>query len=225
MVDDDDILVRYLASFFDKSGYNLIAVSKGEEISSIIDKNHIELVILDVLLPEKDGFYWLEWVKTYHSHIPVIMASINGGEVDRLRGLEMGAHEYIPKPYFDRELLIKTKRILGHDNTQYKLRKINIGNYVFDIDKNNIEKEGNETVQLTSHEANILKLLCLNSGSVLSRDDIMLQTKGTKHDPRDRSIDIHINNLRKKIEDTPSRPKFIHTVRGKGYQFKFIENI
>ena len=220
MVEDDDILIRYLESYFLKNGYNLISILKGEDISEVINSYHIELVILDVILPGKDGFYWLEWINSYHPHIPVVMASINGGEVDRLKGLEMGAYDFIPKPYFDKELLIKTKRILGHGNTRYKSRKIDFGDFIFNMEKNHIEKNNDELVQLTNHEANVLKLLCLNSGTTVSRDDIMIQVKGTIHDPRDRSIDIHINNLRKKIESTPSKPKYIHTVRGKGYQLR-----
>lgn len=220
MVDDDDILVKFLTSFFFKRGYNLISISKGEDMSAVIEKHHIKLILLDVFLPGKDGFYWLEWAKSYHSHIPVIMASTGGGEVSRLRGLEMGAHDFIPKPFLDRELLIKIKRTLGLEKARYKFRKMAVGDVVFDIEKNYIEKTNSDTVQLTCHEANILKLLCLNSGSVLTRDDIMVQIKGTLHDPRDRSIDIHINNLRKKIEEIPSKPKYIHTVRGKGYQLR-----
>jgi DNA-binding response OmpR family regulator len=212
------MLVKYLTLFFHKYDYELTAISCGEDIAKTLSECHIELVILDVELPGKDGFYWLEWLKNYHLHIPVILSTINNGEVERLRGFELGAADYIPKPFIDKEILIRARKILGHSQHNYQSRCLKVGNVTFDTRNNTLSKEGQETIVLTALEADIFKLLCLNAGTVLTRDDINEQIRGVKHNPLDRSIDIHINNLRKKIEDIPAKPKYIHTVRGKGYR-------
>jgi DNA-binding response OmpR family regulator len=215
LVEDDDIVVKYLTLFFHKNGYKVISIESGEYIATILDKHRIKLVILDIGLPGKNGFYWLKWLRNYHSHIPVIISTINSGKIDRLKGFELGAIDYIPKPFIDKEVLLRVKNILGHS---YQSRYLNIGNFTFDIRNNSISKNGREKVILTALEADIFKLLYLNAGTVLTRDDINEQIRGVKHNPLDRSIDIHINNIRKKIEDVPSKPQYIHTVRGKGYR-------
>ncbi len=216
IVDDDDILLAYLQKCLFRNGYIVSCLSDGEGIPSILEKDRFDLVVLDVNLPGKNGFYWLNWLRHYHPTVQVIMASVNTGEDDRLCGLENGALDYLIKPFHDQELLIRIGNIFHHHPSRSIDRTIHIGELTLDTINNRVLKEGIET-RLTLLEVNILKLLYLNAGATLSRDDIMQHVRGTKHNPLDRSIDIHINKIRKKIEEDSSNPSYIHTIRGKGY--------
>lgn len=217
LVEDDEILRNFLRICLGQHGYQTECLSEGEGIPKCLEQNKVSLVVLDVLLPGKDGFYWLKWLRQYHPHIPVIMASVKANENDRLFGLENGALDYLVKPFHDKELLIKINNILGKQSTNDSQSCIEIGNLILDVVNNSVHKNGDEA-RLTLLETNILKLLYLNAGAVVSRDEIMEQLKGSQHNPLDRSIDIHINKLRKKIEDDPANPNFIRTIRGKGYR-------
>lgn len=217
LVEDDEILRSFLRICLSQHGYQTECLSEGEGIPKCLEQSKISLVVLDVLLPGKDGLYWLKWLRQYHPHIPVIMASVRANEDDRLLGLENGAHDYLVKPFHDKELLIKINNILGGQSTNDSPLCIEIGNLILDVVNNSVHKNGDEA-RLALLETNILKLLYLNAGAVVSRDEIMEQLKGSQHNPLDRSIDIHINKLRKKIEDDPANPHFIRTIRGKGYR-------
>ena len=197
-------------------------VFKKSDFSLVLNKIPAKIIVINTYSIDSNDFYCLEWLKSYYSHIPVIVLFKNASCEERVQMLELGIYSYILKPCLDQELLIVVQRILDISKKQHKCRTINIGNLVFDIVTNVIVKNREKAIHLTVLEADILKLLCLNAGYVVSRDDIMLQIKGVKHNPLDRSIDIHINNLRKKIEPLPSKPKYIHTVRGKGYQIHKI---
>jgi DNA-binding response OmpR family regulator len=200
LVDDDEILRGFLRICLSQHGYQAECLSDGEGIPKCLEQTKVSLVVLDVLLPGKDGLYWLKWLRQYHPHIPVIMASVRANENERLLGLENGALDYLVKPFRDRELLIKINNILGNQSTNDSQPCIEIGHLRLDVVNNSVHKNGSEA-RLTLLETNILKLLYLNAGAVVSRDEIMEQLKGSQHNPLDRSIDIHINKLRKKIED------------------------
>ena len=216
IVDDDDILLLYLKKYLCKHGYKVSCLIEGEEIPEKLEKNEnlFDLLLLDVNLPNKDGFYWLNWMQHYHPTLPVIMISVRSGLDQRLYGLQNGAKDYLTKPFHKQELLIRIKNLFH----QVQERTTIIGDLIVDTRRNKVFKN-NHDLLLTELEMNLLQLLYLNKGSVLSRDDIMLHIRGVKHNPLDRSIDIHINKIRKKIEGNPSQPTYIHTVRGKGYTF------
>jgi DNA-binding response OmpR family regulator len=219
LIEDDDILRKFLQLCLCHHGYHTECLPDGDGVPKWLENNRVDLVILDVMLPGKDGIYWLKWLKQYHPHIPVIIVSSRINEDDRLCGLENGAHDYLIKPFHDKELLIRINNILKNHSIWREQQQLEIGNLLVDVDNNKVLKNGFEA-HLTLLETNILQLLYLNSGAVVSRDDIMEQLKGAEHNPLDRSIDIHINKLRKKIEDDPSNPAFIRTVRGKGYRLQ-----
>ncbi|CAA6828307.1 MAG: Unknown protein [uncultured Thiotrichaceae bacterium] len=216
IVDDDDILQVFLQKCLLNHNYKTFCLSNGEGIPDALEKNHIDLIVLDVLLPGKDGGYWLKWIKQYHPQIPVIMASVLTNENERLRGLQNGAIDYLIKPFHDQELLIRIKNVLRRSTFGTVQTTLKIGSLHIDTKNNNVDKNG-DIFPLTQMETNILKLFYLNPGTVLSRDEIMEQVKGVKHNPLDRSIDIHINKIRKKIEEDPANPIYIRTIRGKGY--------
>ena len=204
------VLSTYFATYTNKFS--------NEKLSSILDDNQAHLAIIDIVNIDQKSLYCLRWLKNYHPHLPILVILEMASSEDRIKMLKLGIQTYILKPFLSEELLIMVNNLLDNRQGQCKYQKIDFGDLVFDTYTNSILKDKEKTIHLTTLEADILKLLCLNSGSVLSRDDIMLQIRGVKHNPLDRSIDIHINNLRRKIETTPSSPKYIRTIRGKGYQ-------
>lgn len=217
LVDDDEILRKFLQVCLGHHGYNAMCFPDGDNLPKLLDQGGVDLIVLDVMLPGKDGIYWLKWLQQYHPYVPVILVSAKASEDDRLHGLEFGARDYVVKPFRDKELLIRIGNILKERSTTQDHSELQIGNILFSVDNSCVMKD-NAEVRLTTLEANILQLLYLNAGAVVSRDEIMTQLRGAEHNPLDRSIDIHINKLRKKIEDDPSNPALIRTVRGKGYR-------
>lgn len=223
IVDDDRGLCDWLQESFAPHGYHVICLPDGEGIPEILRTQTVHMVVLDHALPGKDGMYWLRWFKHYYSHLPVIMASKKASSEHRLLGFENGAHDFIIKPFHERELLIRIEHILKRmAPPQVVQRNLQIGAMQLDTENYVIEKNG-VTTRLTQLETQIIKLFYINAGVPLSRDEIARQVRGTKYNPLDRSIDIHINKIRKKIEDNPSQPQYIRTLRGKGYYLHLPE--
>ncbi len=216
IVDDDRILGKFLQSYLSGFGFAVEHLLDGHAMPRFLEKNRIDLVVLDVVLPNKDGIYWLRWLKQYHPHIRTILTSVKNDEDNRLIGLESGAMDFLSKPFHDKELLIRINNILRKRSFFDEHRAVTVGGLILDFENNMVTKN-DEKIRLTLLESNILKLLYLNVGAPVSRDDIMLQIRGASYHPLDRSIDIHVNKLRKKIEEDPSNPVYIRTVRGKGY--------
>lgn len=224
VVEDDDILSDFLDKYLLNKGHQPTCISSGDEIPATLDKQRFDAIVLDLMLPGRNGLYWLKWIRQYHSYVPVIIISSNASDDDRLMGLKAGAQDYVIKPFHGDELLIRIENILkstSRNSRQYF--SVQIGHIKLDLDKSRIFKN-NEEIKLTVIEVNILKLLYINAGATLSRDEISEQIRGAKHHPLDRSIDIHINKLRKKMEDEPSNPVLIRTVRGKGYSFNLPDS-
>ena len=224
IVDNDRILLNFLDRYLTVNDYSTTCASKGDEIPALLEKTRYDLIILDDIKPSnRSNFYWLKWIKQYYSYIPVIVMSPRVNEDYRLEGLLSGAKDYLIKPFREGELLIRIQNTL-RPNKPVSLRHtvLSIGNLMIDMDKCSVIKD-EESIKLTTLEANILKLLYLNAGAVLSRDEITEQVRGGQHRALDRSIDIHINRLRNKIENDPTSPKLIRTTRGKGYSFHLPE--
>ncbi|SJM93249.1 winged helix-turn-helix domain-containing protein [Crenothrix polyspora] len=223
VVDNDEILQCLLYKYLTLHQFSTRFMSNGSGLPLLLAKNRIDLIVMDVLLPDKSGLYWLKWLRQYHVHIPVIIASVKANEDDRLLGLENGAKDYLMKPFQCKELLIRIENILtAHSYADNDNRYLHMGELTLDTETGTVTK-GDDHVKLTQLETDILKLLYINTGSIISRDDIMGQIRGTIHNPLDRSIDIHINKLRNKIEDNPAEPTYIRTVRGKGYRLHIPE--
>ena len=200
VVDDDEVMQHMLQKYLSSQFFSTKNIYEGRELPTLLKKSRIDLIVLDVMLPDKSGLYWLKWLRMYHAHIPVIMASAKTDQDDRLLGLENGARDYLVKPFQYKELLIRIENILGSSPPVEDVKQITIGDMKLDTVMLTLAKNGSE-IKLTELETDILKLMHINAGAVISRDDIMMQVRGTQHNPLDRSIDIHINNLRKKIED------------------------
>lgn len=221
IVEDDLILSAFLDTYLKKNSYQITCINDGDQIPATLDKQRFDAIILDLMLPGRNGLYWLKWIKQYYAHTPVIIISSRANEQNRLQGLKAGARDYVIKPFHETELLIRIGNILNNSQP-HSQHLIELGEISLDLDKCRLFKQGQE-VALTGIEADILKLFYINAGAVLSRDEISEQIRGVKHQPFDRSIDIHINRLRNKIEDVPAKPLLIKTVRGKGYSLRLPE--
>lgn len=216
IVEDDEILCQFLQKSLTKRDYWVDILHNGEAMPKLLERHSIHLLVLDIILPNKDGIYWLKWIQQYYPNIPVIITSVKDKPAERLEGLQAGARDYLIKPFHSAELLIKIKQILGNALEESPQTILKIGEMTFNIEDHCLYKDGAE-IRLTKIESKLLQVFCHNAGIPLSRDEIMEQSMGQQYFPSTRRIDTHINRLRNKIEDIPSKPVYIRTVRGRGY--------
>jgi len=224
LVDDDEKLRRLLKEYLEGYEFQVFTLADGEAVLNTIRKESPELVILDVMLPKKDGLEALKEIRAV-SRVPVIMLTAKGEEADRVVGLELGADDYLPKPFSPRELLARIKAVLrrlepGVKATAEESRALRVeaGNLVLDKARQILLMEGKE-IPLSSTEYRVLRVLMENPNRVLSRDQIMTLARGKDFMAFDRSIDVHISKLRAKLESDPRSPKRIKTIWGSGYMF------
>ncbi len=223
VVDDDPILQSYLEINLTQRNYKVTQLNKGEEIEAVLPQHTIDLIVLDLMLPGEDGFYWLERLRSEYPSMDILILSAKKSDNDRVQGLELGAVDYLPKPFHMKELLIRIENILQRSpNRQQDSNKSNtvfkFGEFQFDTRLNTLTKR-NQSLKLTPCEAELLAVLCQHRDEIVTRDLLAQALTGHDHSPLDRRIDVHINHLRNKIEEDPSSPVFIRTVWGKGYQF------
>ena len=221
VVDDDSELCALLERYLEEHGYAVSCVGDGVEMDQFLSENSAELIILDLMLPGEDGLSLAQRLRQ-SSNIPVIMLSARGEEIDRIIGLEMGADDYLAKPFNPRELLARIKALLRRSITMQQVANVtqsyDFSHFSLDIVQQQLLNH-DEQVPLTTGEFCLLRILVENPDQELSRDDLMQKLKGYERQPYDRSIDVCITRLRKKIEPDPSKPSFIRTVWGRGYIF------
>ena len=222
VVDDDmgirDLLSRYLA----EQGFRVSAVADGRAMDAWLAGKTPDLVILDLMLPGEDGLSLARRLRSVSS-VPIIMISARGEDVDRIVGLEVGADDYLAKPFNPRELLARIRAVLRRNCREVESNEKDtidfvFGPFVFKSEQRSLYRKDQE-VDISRAEYELLHVLIRHPGHVLSRDFIMESMGGTDRDHFDRSIDVRVTRLRHKIEDDPSRPCFIRTVWGRGYQF------
>ena len=215
LIDDDAELCALLSEFLKREGFTVECEHEGNRGLERAGQPGIDLVVLDVMLPGIDGFEILRRLRT-HSKVPVIMLTARGEDVDRIVGLEIGADDYLAKPFNPRELAARIRAILR----RYEARpaapagRIEINGIVLDPANREVYSDG-KSIELTTFEFDILEMLMRSAGRVLSRDALMENFYNRKATPFDRSIDMHISHLRKKLERGDS---IIKTIRGVGYQ-------
>ena len=224
LVDDDEKLRRLLKEYLEGYQFQVLTLGDGEAVLNSIRKESPEIVILDIMLPKKDGLEVLKGIREV-SRVPVIMLTAKGEEADRVVGLELGADDYLPKPFSPRELLARIKAVLRRlepgmkpAGDESERLRVEAGNLVLDKARQTLLMEGKE-VALSSTEYRVLKVLMENPNRVLSRDQIMTLAQGKDFMAFDRSIDVHISKLRAKLESDPRSPKRIKTIWGSGYMF------
>ncbi|MFK5914853.1 MAG: response regulator [Woeseiaceae bacterium] len=235
IVDDDLRLQQLLTKYLDEQGYDTFAVGDGEAMNSWLNDHRPDLIILDLMLPGEDGLSLARSIRQRDTAtIPIIILSARGEELDRIIGLEIGADDYLSKPFNPRELLARIRAVLRRgnqatpsytdnseaNNTQQVLSEnlSKFGEYTLDIDERILLREGVE-VTLTTGEMSLLIALVEHPNRILSREQLMDMTNAGDHDPFDRSIDVRITRLRHKIEDNSAKPHYIRTVWGQGYRF------
>ncbi|AIS53519.1 transcriptional regulatory protein WalR [Thermoanaerobacter kivui] len=219
IVDDEKPIVEIIKYNLEKEGYITYEAYDGEEALKIAKEQNPDLIILDVMLPKLDGFSVLRTLRQSMT-IPILMLTAKEEEVDKVLGLELGADDYITKPFSVRELIARVKanlrRISLNGNESGNI--IYVKNLKIDMSKYKVEKN-NKEIELTSREFELLRFLILNKGLIFSREMLLEKVWGYEYLGDIRTVDVTIRRLREKIEDDPSNPKLIHTKRGVGYYF------
>lgn len=221
VVDDDAELRELTEAYLSQQGFRVRTVADATEMDAALAERLPDLVVLDLMLPGEDGLSIAKRLKQ-GGHLPIIMLSAQGDDVDRIVGLEVGADDYLAKPFNPRELLARIRAVLRRANRDFDgsgqrlLRQF--GPFTLDLDAHKLTRDGEE-VALTSGEFDLLAVLSAHPNKVLDRDRILDLLTGAERSPFDRSIDVRVTRLRSKIEQDPSRPVFIRTVWGKGYMF------
>jgi len=222
IIDDDEKLNKLLTDYLGKMGFEVMSATLPSQGLEKLERETPDLVILDVMLPEMDGFEVCRTIRQ-SSTIPVIMLTARGEVMDRVVGLEIGADDYLPKPFEPRELVARIQSILRRVQAKRSSGVKKIGGLSIDFHKLEVTVDEKPT-GLTSSEFECLALLVKNSGKVLNRDQIIEQLRGIEWDAFNRSVDITMSRLRQKLGDDPKNPRFIKTIWGTGYLFVGGEN-
>nr|WP_257676109.1 response regulator transcription factor [Clostridium felsineum] len=221
VVDDEEKILSVVKAYLEKEGFEVLTAKDGEEAIDIFEKEHIHLIILDLMLPKISGEKVCAKIRSVSS-VPIIMLTAKIEEDNKIEGLSMGADDYVTKPFSNRELVSRVKALIRRtyrDNTPLaELLIINNGDLEIDVEKFIVKKIG-ENVNLTSNEFKILIVLLSKPGKVFSREELVNKAFGIDYDGFDRTIDTHIKNIRRKIEDDHRNTKYIVSVYGLGYKF------
>lgn len=217
LIDDDLRLAEMIGEYLQSYDYDVAVVGTGTDGLARLQSESFDALILDLGLPDMDGLDVFRAIPKA-SQLPVIMLTARGDPMDRILGLEMGADDYLPKPFEPRELLARLKSIIRRGSRNMPADVLRFGRLELDPGAMETRLDGTRC-DLTSHQVQLLLVLAQSAGRVLSRDQLMTQLKGTGLEPYDRSIDVHVSRIRAAIEDDPKHPKRLITVRGAGYQF------
>lgn len=218
IVDDDIKLVQLLKTYFDKEGFITYTANDGLVAMQEVRQRKPDIMILDLMLPGLDGWDVCRRIRR-DNDIPIIMLTARDEESDRLVGLEIGADDYVSKPFSPKEVVARAKVILRRTHKEVVQQgMIKAGGLTIDLERHQV-MNGTQLVDLTPTEFKLLEVLADNAGKVFSRLQIVEQTQGYTFEGYERTIDAHIKNLRRKLEDNPKEPQYILTVYGIGYKF------
>lgn len=228
IIDDDEKLCKLLKEYLEGNGYQIFALADGADALKSIGDESPDIIILDIMLPGRDGLEILKEIRRDYV-IPVIMLTAKGDDTDKIVGLELGADDYLPKPFNPRELLARMRAVMrraspegGEEMGNAEEHVIRAGSLSLNRAKQAVFIEEKE-VELSSTEYKILEVLMRNPNNILSRDQIMNLARGKGFMAFDRSIDVHISKLRSKLELDPRSPKHIKTIWGTGYMFVDVQ--
>ena len=217
IIDDDKKLNKLLTDYLGDFGFNTLSATHPKEGLKKLKNNSIDLVILDVMLPEMDGFEVCKTIRL-RSLVPIIMLTARGELTDKIVGLELGADDYLPKPFEPRELVARIHSVLRRAKKIDDTRPQSFGSLNINFSKH-VVKLDSKPVELTTNEFTALAFLARNPGKVFNRDEILQELRGIDCDAFNRSVDITMSRLRQKLNDDPRSPKFIKTIWGTGYVF------
>jgi len=217
LVDDDVDLGELVRTYLEAHGFAVTVATTGTE-GLTLARDPYDAVILDVMLPDGDGFELCRTLRA-ESDVPIVMLTARGEDTDRIVGLELGADDYLPKPFNPRELVARLRAVLRRARPSVEsLTPLVFGRLVIDPGSRSVSVDGTRA-DLTSHQFELLWALATRPGRVLSRNQLMMAVRGEEVEPFDRSIDVHISRIRAAIEDDPRKPRRIVTRRGAGYVF------
>ena len=217
LIEDDPRLARMVEDYLSAAGYRVQHAATGKEGIAMATRDTFDALVLDLMLPDIDGLEVCRQVRA-RNQTPVLMLTARGDAMDRIIGLEMGADDYLPKPFEPRELLARLRAILRRSHTSAPSKVLHFGRLEIDRDAREIRIDGQPRA-LTAHQFDIVAALAERAGRVLSRDALFDIVKGESLEVFDRSIDVHISRIRAVLEDNPKKPRRVLTVRGAGYVF------
>jgi two-component system alkaline phosphatase synthesis response regulator PhoP len=225
LIVDDEANIRELIAYnLKKNGYNAISADNGISALKIINEEKPSLILLDLMLPGMEGFEVCKEVRKNNkiSATPIIMISAKGEEFDKVLGLELGADDYMTKPFSVRELLARVKAMLRRTEIKPVENNFAFQNISIDFEKHEVTKN-RQIIDLTLKEFELLEILIKNKGRVMTRNFLLDKIWGYEYAGETRTVDVHIRHLRQKIEDDDKNPRYIETIRGVGYKFNLEE--
>lgn len=225
VVDDDPRLRELLRRYLSEHGFNVQAVEDAAAMDRLWQRQRFDALVLDLMLPGEDGLSILKRLREGSDNTPIVMLTAKGEDVDRIAGLDLGADDYLPKPFNPRELVARLRAVLRRkepdenpDAPQAGGKSIAFGGFVLDLARRTLAKD-DEPVELTSGEFALLKVFANHPKLPLSREKLMALARGKEFTAYDRSLDVQISRLRKLIEPNPAKPRYLQTVWGLGYVF------
>jgi DNA-binding response OmpR family regulator len=216
IVDDEEKIVRIVKAYLEREGYAVVAAYDGKAALALARTEAPDLVLLDLMLPQVSGWDVCRSLRA-ESNVPIIMLTARDEDTDKIVGLELGADDYITKPFNPRELVARVRAVLRRTESPPEKRRIVFGDLTVDLEKHEVKHAGRR-VDLTPTEFEILSVLAHAPGRVYSRMQLLDRVQGYAYEGYERTIDSHIKNLRRKLEPDPDKPRYIVTVRGVGYK-------
>lgn len=224
VVDDDMRLRSLLERYLVEQGYQVRSAANSEQMERLLERENFHIMVLDLMLPGEDGLSICRRLRQDNNNIPIVMLTAKGEEVDRIIGLEMGADDYLPKPFNPRELQARIKAVLRRHTTEApgapsrEEQVVQFAQYSLNLGTREMTNNG-EPMSLTSGEFAVLKALVTHPREPLSRDKLMNLARGRDYSALERSIDVQVSRLRRMLEEDPTSPRYIQTVWGLGYVF------
>ncbi len=218
VVDDEKEIVRVVRGYLEKAGYRVVSASNGQEALFVARDEKPGLVVLDLQMPKMDGLEFTRRIRAEQPELPIIVLTARVEETDRVVGLEVGADDYVTKPFSPRELVARVGAVLRRtQRSPAPAQVLRVGSLVLDRDRREVHVAG-QVVELTSTEFDLLATLMSAPGRVFARANLLEAVQGVASESYERTIDAHIKNLRRKIEPDPANPRYVVTVRGVGYR-------
>ena len=224
IVDDDERIRSLLQQFLVQSDYLVSTAEDAEQARTLLSAIEFDLIILDVMMPGQDGISFTAELRTLQNKTPILLLTARGETEDRIKGLEAGADDYLPKPFEPKELLLRINAILRRmpdlKEDQMMPKTLSLGHLIYDVARNELW-EGENQIRLTTTESQLMKIFTSALGEPISRVDLVTSLGRDVSSAQDRAIDVQITRLRRKIEVNPGQPRYLQTVRGAGYMLLF----
>ena len=218
VVDDEPIVREVVVRYFEREGFRTLEAGDGQSARELVESGAPNLVVLDVMLPGTDGLTLCRWIRS-RSDLPVIMLTARGEEADRIVGLELGADDYVTKPFSPRELAARVRTVLRRaEPATARDEQLSFDGLELDAGTRDVHRDG-RTLRLTAKEFDLLWFLASHPRRVFSRDQLMSRVWGYESELDTGTVTVHVRRLREKIEPDPSRPRYLETVWGVGYRF------